>query len=102
MRPAHENAPTVQGRGAGSQTNGRGLSPKNTESFDRLQFRLSAFALALDAVLPDLSYLQHVTELAARGGPMPSDCPQRLYRIALKLFDLRVVLESPMPGSTDQ
>lgn len=98
MRPAHGNAPTVQGRGAELQTNGRGLSLQDTGAVDRLQFRLSAFALALDATLPDLSYLEHVVELAARGGPMPGDCPQRLYRLALKLFDLRAVLEAPMPG----
>lgn len=94
MMPVNESAPTWQGRGAGSQTNGRGLSLKDSEAFDRLQFRLSAFALALDAVLPDLAYLQHVVELAKRDGPMPGDCPQRLYRLALKLFDLRMVLES--------
>lgn len=99
MRPANGNAPAAgNSRGVGSQTNGRGLPLKGTGAVDRLQFRLSAYALALDAVLPDLSYLEHVVELAARGGPMPGDCPQRLYRLALKLFDLRTVLEAPMPG----
>ncbi len=84
---------------------GRGLATSfesvacanHASPYNQLQWRLSAFALALDAVLPDLAYLQHVVELAARGGPMPGDCPQRLYRLALKMFDLRQVLETPLP-----
>ena len=64
---------------------------------NQVQWRLSAFALALDAVLPELAYVQHVVELAARGGPMPRDCPRRLYRIALMMHDLRQVLEAPLP-----
>lgn len=72
----------------------RRLPRNDAEVVADLQRCLSGFALALDAVLPDLAYLQHVVELAARGGPMPGDCPQRLCRIALKLFDLREVLEA--------
>lgn len=93
MRAPNESAPTGQGRGAGAQATGRGLSANHADLFHRMQCRLSGFALAVDAVLPEVAYLQHVVEVVARGCPMPGDCPQRLYRIALKLHDLRNVLE---------
>lgn len=92
MMPAKQS-PGGQAGASRMQAIVRRLPRNDAEVAADLQRRLSGFALALDAVLPDLAYLQHVVELAARGGPMPGDCPQRLYRIALRLFDLRAVLE---------
>ncbi|QOY61872.1 hypothetical protein INQ40_07800 [Lysobacter sp. H21R4] len=95
MNPQKQNPP-IMADFAGV-VSGESRHPDHASPYNQLQWRLSAFALALDAVLPDLTYLQHVVELAARGGPMPGDCPQRLYRLALKMFDLRQVLETPLP-----
>lgn len=94
MRLPNENAPTAaNGRGAEAQSIGRGLSLNHAVMMDRMQRRLSGFALAVDAVLPDIAYLQHLVETAIRGDRMPADAAQRLYRTALKLHDLRMVLE---------
>ena len=96
--------PTLQNGSAPAAVNGRGarnsgerFHDKSAIHLERLQWRLSAFALALDAVLPGLAYLQHVVEVAKRGDAMPGYAPSRLYRLALQLHDLREVLEAPMP-----
>lgn len=93
MQTLTKRNPAGQGGASGVQTIERGLSLNHADLFDRMQRRLSGFALALDAVLPDVGWLQHVVEVAARGDTLPQDAPQRLYRLALKLHDLRMVLE---------
>ena len=102
MTYANESAPTVaSSRGAETSAGERlFLTVKSASRVELLQYRLSAFALALDAVLPGLAYLQHITEVATRGDRMPGDAPARLYRLALQLHDLRNVLEAPMPEVT--
>lgn len=67
---------------------------READSLARLNYRQSALALSLDAILADVGYLQHLVELVARGGPLPTDAPQRVYRIALRLHDARTVLEA--------
>ncbi|MGO1541408.1 MAG: hypothetical protein ACTHXB_07235 [Luteimonas sp.] len=97
MRTPYESAPTGQGRGAGIQTNGHGLSLHTAEIIERLQFRLSANACAIDALTPDLDYCMRVVWLVAKGMPLPGDAPQRLNRLALRLIDARHVLEAELP-----
>lgn len=63
----------------------------------RLQYRLSSFALALEAVLPDLALMETAVQQARLGLPLSADTVRRLDRFALKLFDLRAVLEWPLP-----
>ena len=63
----------------------------------RLQYRLSGFALALDAVLPDIAFLETAVQMTAQGFPLPAGGQVRLHKLALRLFDLRVILEEPLP-----
>lgn len=93
----NRNAPTGQGQGAETQTNGRGPSVHSGEVIRRLQFRLSANACAIDSLTPDLDYAMRVVWLVAKGMPLPGDAPQRLNRLALRLIDARHVLEAELP-----
>lgn len=96
MKP-NESAPTGQGRGAGVQTKGRGLSLHHAEVIRRLQYRLSASACAIDALTPDLDYAMRTAWLMSQGMPPPADAPQRLNRLSLRLIDARHVLEAELP-----
>lgn len=80
-----------------AQTSGHGLSLHHAQIIDRLQFRLSANALAIDALTPDLDFAMRAAELLAQGMPLPGDGRQRLHRLTLRLFDARSVLEAAMP-----
>src|SRR5690554_5971896 len=97
MSALQESAPTWQGRGAGVQANASGLSLNHARALERTQYRLSCFALALDAVLPDLCFLDSAVQTTAHGLPLSQESIHRLHRLALKLFDLRQVLEWPLP-----
>ena len=76
---------------------GRTFHVQSATPADRLQYRLSGFALALDAVLPDIAFLETAVQMTAQGFPLPAGGQVRLHRLALKLFDLRVILEEPLP-----
>lgn len=89
------NASWRAGVSGNPQTTGRGLSLKDAQAVERMQHRLSGFALALDAVLPEVAFLEQAVELTARGLPLPAGGQVRLHRLALRMFDLRVVLEHP-------
>lgn len=83
-------------RGAPGTSPGRQIFlDQNAIALERLQFRLSAHNLALHAVLPDIAFLEQAVQLTAMGMPLPAGGQVRLHRLALKLFDLRVVLEHP-------
>lgn len=84
------------------QTIGRGPSLHSRAVLERLQFRLSANALAIDALTPDLDFAMQAAELLAKGMPLPGDGRQRLFRLALRLHDARNVLEAPMPPEVQQ
>lgn len=73
------------------------LRSNDAQHIERLQLRLSTFALALDAVLPDIAFLENAVQLSALGMPLPAGGQVRLHKLALKLFDLRVVLDAEMP-----
>lgn len=70
-----------------------GRTFQNAIALERLQYRVSAFALALDATLPEIAFLEQAVQLTALGLPLPAGGQVRLHRLALRLFDLRVVLE---------
>ena len=95
---------TPEMRNPGWQAGASGSSPgrqifhgQSAIPIARLQYRLSGFALALDAVLPDVAFLETAVQMTAQGLPLPAGGQQRLHRLALKLFDLRVILEEPLP-----
>lgn len=97
MQTPEKRNPAGQGGASGTQTIVHGLSLNSAVAMDRLQYRLSGFALALDAVMPDVAFLETAVQMTAQGLPLPAGGQVRLHRLALKLFDLRVVLEEPMP-----
>jgi hypothetical protein len=51
---------------------------------------------------PDLDYAMRCAHQMALGMPLPGDAPQRLNRLALRLFDARSVLEAPLPSEVHQ
>lgn len=69
---------------------------RHAELLARQNFRLSSFALALDAVLPELAFLESAVQTTALGLPLSSGGAHRLHKLALKLHDLRNVLEWPL------
>lgn len=80
-----------------TQTNGHGLSLHHARIIDRLQFRLSANACAIDVLGPDLDFAMRCAHLLTLGMPLPGDAVQRLNRLSLRLIDARHVLEAEMP-----
>ena len=97
MQTPEKRNPAGQGGASEAQTIGRGLSLNSAAAMDRLQYRLSGFALALDAVMPDIAFLETAVQTTALGFDLPAGGQVRLHRLALRLFDLRVILEEPMP-----
>lgn len=95
--PEKRNPGWRAGASDNAQTIGYGLSLNTARALDRLQHRLSGFALALDATLPEVAFLEDAVQLTALGLPLPAGGQVRLHRLALKLFDLRVILEEPLP-----
>jgi len=63
----------------------------------RLSYRLSTFALALDAVLPELAFIESAVQTTALGLPLSAGGAHRLNKAAVMLHDLRNVLEWPLP-----
>ncbi|MGY0634387.1 hypothetical protein [Luteimonas sp. A478] len=63
---------------------------------------MSANACAIDALSPDLDYAMRCAWLMSCDMPLPADAPQRLHRLALRLFDARSVLEAPLPPEARQ
>lgn len=100
--PEKRNPGWRAGASNNSQTIGRGLSLHHARIIERLQFRLSANACAIDALTPDLDYAMRCAHQMALGMPLPGDAPQRLNRLALRLFDARSVLEAPLPSEVHQ
>lgn len=98
MHQSEKRNPGLQsGASENAQTIGHGLSFNTARGLDRLQYRLSGFALALDSTLPEVAFLENAVQLTALGLPLPAGGQVRLHRLALKLFDLRVILEEPLP-----
>lgn len=95
--PEKRNPGLQSGASENAQTIGHGLSFNTARALDRLQYRLSGFALALDAVLPDVAFLESAVQLTALELPLPAGGQVRLHKLALRLFDLRVILEEPLP-----
>lgn len=92
----------ADGAGASNSTHhGHGLSLHHARIIDRLQFRLSANALALDALGPDLDFAMRCAHLMSLGMPLPGDAPQRLNRLSLRLIDARHVLEAELPPEAE-
>lgn len=100
--PEKRNPGWRAGASNNTQTIGRGLSLHHARIIERLQFRLSANACAIDALTPDLDYAMRAAELLAQGMPLPGDGRQRLHRLALRLFDARSVLEAELPPEVHQ
>lgn len=97
MQAPEKRNPGWRAGASKSQTIGHGLSLNSANALDRLQYRLSGFALALDAVLPEVAFLEDAVQLTALELPLPAGGQVRLHRLALRLFDLRVILEEPLP-----
>lgn len=94
------NAPQRGNPAGGPGLNSAGVSrlrSNDAQHVERLQLRLSTFALALDAVIDELAFLETTVQTTALGFPLPAGGQQRLNRLALRLFDLRIVLESEGP-----
>lgn len=70
------------------------LRSNDAQHIERLQLRLSTFALALDAVIDELAFLETTVQTTALGFPLTAGGQQRLNRYAVRLFDLRQVLEA--------
>ena len=85
-----------------AQTIGHGLSLHHVRIIERLQYRLSANACAIDALTPDLDYAMRCAHLLSLGMPLPGDAPQRLNRLSLRLIDARHVLEAELPQEVHQ
>lgn len=100
--PEKRNPGWRAGASNNTQTIGRGLSLHHARIIERLQFRLSANACAIDALTPDLDFAMRCAWLMEKGMPPPADAPQRLNRLALRLFDARSVLEAPLPPEVHQ
>lgn len=79
------------------RTIGRGPSIHSDRIIERLQYRLAANALAIDALTPDLDFAMQAAWLLAKGMPLPGDGLHRLNRLALRLIDARHVLEAELP-----
>ena len=75
----------------------RGPTRRETEMLELAHYRLASFSLALDAVLPELGFIDQAVQTTAMGLPLSPGGAHRLHKIALKLHDLRAVLEWPMP-----
>lgn len=97
MQAPEKRNPGWRAGASGTLAGERQFHVQSATPADRLQYRLSSFALALDAVLPDVAFLETAVQMTAQGFPLPAGGQVRLHRLALKLFDLRVVLEEPMP-----
>ena len=97
MQTPEKRNPGWRAGASGAQTIGRGPAGNSDEIIGRLQYRLSGFALALDAVLPEVAFLEDAVHLTSLQLPLPAGGQVRLHRLALRLFDMRVILEEPMP-----
>jgi|GEM_PF-3270544 len=97
MRALERGNPSWRAGASGSSPDRQIFHGQSAIPIARLQYRLSGFALALDAVLPDVAFLETAVQMTAQGLPLPAGGQQRLHRLALKLFDLRVILEEPLP-----
>ena len=97
MQAPEKRNPGWRAWASGDQAGEHRFQSHNATPIERLQYRLSGFALALDAVLPDIAFLETAVQMTAQGFPLPAGGQVRLHRLALKLFDLRVILEEPLP-----
>ena len=100
--PEKRNPGWRAGASNNTQTIGRGLSLHHARIIERLQFRLSANACAIDALTPDLDFAMRCAHLLSLGMPLPGDAPQRLNRLSLRLIDARHVLEAELPQEVHQ
>lgn len=97
MTTLQSRNPSVRAGASWKAAGERVSRPDDGTHMARLQYRLSSFALALEAVLPDLALMETAVQQVRLGLPLSTDTVRRLDRLALKLFDLRAVLEWPLP-----
>src|SRR5690606_38637152 len=70
---------------------------RQAELLDLLHYRLSSFALALDAVLPELAFLESAVQSTALGLPLRAGGAHRRDKVARQRPARVTVLERPMP-----
>lgn len=87
-----ERAPAAgNGRGAGTEL-ASGVPLDITKHIQRLQRRLSAFALAVDVACDDVETVQRHANTLAGGFGLTDEERHDLNKIAARLFDAREVL----------